>query len=325
MNQPDLIRQIKLYRCPIRLKEPFIISLGKLEFADNIIVVIQTFSGITGFGECSPFQTIHGENGNTCMAVGKILADSLLGKIASDIEKCSSIMDAVIYGNTSIKSAFDIALYDIASQKANLPLYRFLGGENNKEIITDYTVSIGSPEKMAVDAMKTLQAGFPVIKVKLGGNIEDDFLRMKSIREAVGIEIPIRIDANQGWTLESAVQILDRLQVFNIQHCEEPISRSSFMSLPEIKKKSKILLMADESCFDHHDAQRLVNLNACDLINIKLGKSSGIFKARKIIRSTIACKNIKYYSRIKLQEILLTLTSPNELIKRLLYSLSCWQ
>ncbi len=283
MDNPELIKQIKLYRCPVKLKEPFIISLGKLEFADNIIVVIQTSGGITGFGECSPFQTIHGENGDTCMTVGKLLAELLLGKDALDIENCSFVMDRIIYGNTSIKSAFDIALYDIASQKAGLPLYRFLGGERNKELITDYTVSLNSSEKMVADSRKIIKEGFPIIKVKLGGNEEEDFLRIKSIREAVGYEIPIRIDANQGWTVETAIRLLDRLQIFNIQHCEEPVLRSSFMSLPEIKSKSKIPIMADESCFDDVDAKRLIKLNACDLINIKLGKSSGIFKAKKII------------------------------------------
>ncbi len=283
MGNPELIKQIRIYRCPVKLKEPFIISLGKLEYADNIIVVIQTSGGLTGFGECSPFQTIHGENGDTCMAVGKLLAETLLGKDALDIESCSFVMDRIIYGNTSIKSAFDIALYDIASQIAGLPLYRFLGGEKNKELITDYTISLNSSEKMVDDARKIIHDGFQIIKVKLGGKEEEDFLRIKLIREAIGFEIPIRIDANQGWTVETAIRILDRLQVFNIQHCEEPVLRSSFMSLPEIKSKSKIPLMADESCFDHVDAERLINLKACDLINIKLGKSSGIVKAMKII------------------------------------------
>ena len=284
MGNPELIKQIRIYRCPVKLKEPFIISLGKLEYADNIIVVIQTSGGLTGFGECSPFQTIHGENGDTCMAVGKLLAETLLGKDALDIESCSFVMDRIIYGNTSIKSAFDIALYDIASQIAGLPLYRFLGGEKNKELITDYTISLNSSEKMVDDARKIIHDGFQIIKVKLGGKEEEDFLRIKLIREAIGFEIPIRIDANQGWTVKTAVRILDRLQVFNIQHCEEPVLRSSFLSLPEIKNKSKIPIMADESCFDHVDAERLINLKACDLINIKLGKSSGIFKARKIIK-----------------------------------------
>lgn len=280
----ELIRQIELYPCPVKLKEPFIISLGKLDFADNLIVVIKTSGGITGFGECSPFLTIHGENSDTCVAIGKLLAKTLVGKNALDIKQCHLLMDSVVFGNTSIKSAFDIALYDIASQKAGLPLFQFLGGRNNRELVTDYTISISTPSKMAEDALKIVAAGFPVIKVKLGGNEDEDFLRMQLIRDAIGYSMPIRIDANQGWNIDTANRLLKRFIDFNIQHCEEPVRRNEFMALPGIKSSSSIKIMADESCFDHHDAERLIGMKACDRINVKLGKSSGIFKALKIAR-----------------------------------------
>jgi L-alanine-DL-glutamate epimerase-like enolase superfamily enzyme len=193
-------------------------------------------------------------------------------------------MDKIIYGNSSIKSAFDIALYDIASQQAGLPLYKFIGGENNKTIITDYTVSVGEPSTMAADAMKIKASGYPAIKIKLGKNGKTDVQRIKAIREAVGNEIPLRIDANQGWAVDEAIETLQALAVFDIQHCEEPIARWNFMRLPEVKKASPIPIMADESCSDDHDAERLIQLKACDYFNIKLGKSGGIFKALKMAR-----------------------------------------
>jgi L-alanine-DL-glutamate epimerase-like enolase superfamily enzyme len=281
--QPDtIIKEIGLYRCPVRLKDPFIISLGKLEFADNVIVRIRTSGGLTGFGECSPFLTIHGESGETAIAIGKLLAGKLIGRDATDVSNNMRIMDSIVYANTSIKSAFDIAMHDIAASKSNMPLYEFLGGENNKEMFTDYTVSIGSAERMAADAVKIVNNGFTVVKVKLGGSEEEDFIRLKSIREKIGYEIPVRIDANQGWSVDTAINLLHKFEQFNIEHCEEPVLRHNFLLLPEIRSKSKIPIMADESCFDEMDAKRLVKLNACDLFNVKLGKSSGIYKARKI-------------------------------------------
>ncbi len=284
MNDQEIIKQIFIYRCPVKLKEPFVISLGRLDNADNVIIVIETSGGYRGFGECSPFMTIHGETGETCMIVARLIAEKLKGKDALDISGCSSLMDAIIYGNTSIKSAFDIALYDIASQHAKVPLYEFLGGANNKVIATDYTVSFGDSDKMADDAEKIVASGFPVVKVKLGGSEDDDFVRIKKIRQKIGHQYPIRIDANQGWSVDTAMRILNRLEVFNIQHCEEPVSRKEFMSLPLIKSKSKIPIMADESCLDHYDASRLIEMDACSLLNVKLGKSSGIFKAMKITK-----------------------------------------
>ncbi len=278
------IKKIEIYPSPIKLKEPFIISLGKHEYAENIIVLIKTDDGLTGFGECCPFKTINGESMESGVVVGKYLAQNLLGKNPLDIAACSAVMDATIYGNSSIKSAFDIALYDIAAQHAQLPLYAFLRGKNNKILLTDYTISIDNADKMAADAQKIIAAGFQIIKVKLGGTKEQDIERIKNIREAIGNEIPLRIDANQGWKAEEALDILTALAPYNLQHCEEPIPRWDFMELPRIKKESPISIMADESCCDHHDAKRLIALSACDQFNVKLGKSSGIFKALKIIQ-----------------------------------------
>jgi L-alanine-DL-glutamate epimerase-like enolase superfamily enzyme len=285
----DSIVEIGLYRCPVRLKNPFIISLGKLEFADNLIVRIRTSQGLTGFGECSPFLTIHGENGETALSIGKLISEKLIGQNPHDIANCSRIMDSLVYANTSVKSAIDIALYDIASARAKVPLYKFLGGENDKEIFTDYTVSIGQADTMRKDAAKIVSDGFTVIKVKLGGTEAEDLQRLISIREEVGTKIPIRIDANQGWSVETAVNLLKKFENLNIEHCEEPVSRHKFLSLPKIRASTTIPIMADESCFDDSDAERLVNINACTLFNVKLGKSSGIFKAMKIV--AIAEKN----------------------------------
>ena len=284
MSNELTIQQIELYKFSIPLKEPFITSLGTDTAAENVLVKITTNKGITGFGECSPYMPINGESQDTCFIVGQYFAKALKGKDPLQIEDCINLMDKIIYGNSSIKSAFDIALYDIASQHAKVPLYKFLGGENNKTIITDYTVSIGDPLTMAAAAVKIKEQGYPAIKIKLGKDGKTDVERVKAIRKAVGDEIPLRIDANQGWKVKEAIETLKALAVFDIQHCEEPIARWKFMKLRKVKNNSPIPIMADESCGDDHDAERLIDLNACDYFNIKLGKSGGIFKALKIVK-----------------------------------------
>jgi len=277
-----IIERIEIYKAHLKLVEPFITSLGSNESADNIYLRILTKNGITGYGECMPTTSIHGETLETAYLVGQYLARGLLGKNACDIEGCNELMDSLIYGNSSIKSAFDIGIHDIASRTAGLPLYAFLGGKNDKIISTDYTVSVGRSDKMVSDAVRIKDRGFPVIKVKLGNIPGEDVERIDSIRQSIGMDIPIRIDANQGWEPNYALQVLMKLADYNIQLCEEPIPRWQYMELPELRSNSPIPIMADESCFDHHDAERLIHLNACDSINLKLGKS-GIFKTQKII------------------------------------------
>ncbi len=281
--QGTAIHSVEIYKLFIPLKEPFVISLGPIHEVQNVVIIIRTEDGCAGYGECSPYMTINGESIDTCFIVAQYFARVLKGKNALDIAACMETMDKTIYGNTSIKSAFDIALHDIAGQHAGVPIYKLLGGENNKVLETDMTVSIGDPQKMKADAIRFKEQGFPAIKVKLGESLEKDVARIKAIREGIGNDHPLRIDANQGWqTADNAIAVLKALAPYNIEHCEEPILRYRFMELPKVAAVSPIPIMADESCGDEHDAERLIQLNACQMFNIKLGKSSGFYKGIKI-------------------------------------------
>ncbi len=276
------IDKISLHSLRIPLKKPFITSLGPNLEADNVVVVIRTTDGLAGYGECSAFWTINGETAETGLSVGAHLAKALIGHDAADIEGAHGVMDRLIFGNNSIKSAFDIALHDLAAQAVDLPLWKFLGGKERSDLFTDYTVSIGDPEQMAADAEDIVRSGFPVIKVKLGGDGDLDIRRIRAIRSRIA-SIPLRIDANQGWEPDTAIRVLNAIGDQGIQHSEEPIPRWQFLEMRRVKEASPIPIMADESCCDHHDAERLIDLGACQRFNIKLGKSGGLFKAKKII------------------------------------------
>jgi L-Ala-D/L-Glu epimerase len=285
MQAGATIQSVEIYKLFIDLKEPFVISLGPQNDVQNIIVIIRTKDGCAGYGECSPYMSINGESVDTCFIVGQYFAKVLKGKNALDIPGNIALMDKTIYSNSSIKSAFDIAMHDIAAQHAGVPIYKFLGGENNKILETDYTVSIGDPQKMKADAIKIKEQGFPAVKVKLGESKEKDVERMKAIREGIGMNHPLRIDANQGWqTADNAIEVLTALATYDIEYCEEPILRHRFMELNKVSEASPIPIMADESCSDEHDAERLIQLNACKMFNIKLGKSSGFYKGLKIAK-----------------------------------------
>lgn len=282
------ITRIAVHPLRIPLKKPFITSLGAQHHAENIVVRIWTDDGTLGTGECSPYPPINGETVGTGMAVAPLLARVLLGRESLDIPGAVLAMDQAIHGNASIKSAIDIAVHDIAAQVAGLPLYRFLGGTVNRTLYTDYTVSIGEPQQMAQDAVAINQAGFPAIKVKLGGDGDLDIARVRGIRMAVGPEIPLRLDANQGWDPDTAIRVLQALGGMGIEHCEEPIARWRWEELPRIRQASSIPLMADESCFFAHDAERLIRIGACQRVNIKLGKSGGLHEAGNVLRTITA-------------------------------------
>ena len=284
MADQQIISQVEIYKLRIPLIEPFITSLAYETHVENVIVVIRTEKGITGFGECSPYMPVNGESMDTCFIVGQYFAKLMKGQNALKLEENLAAMDKLIYANSSIKSAFDIALHDIIGQHQQVPLYKLYKGKNNKELVTDYTVSLSDPEKMAADALKIKNQGYPSIKVKLGASGKKDVERIKKIREAVGDKIPLRIDANQGWTVKEAIDTLNALEKYDVEHCEEPIAKWNFMRLRKVKKNSPIPIMADESCGDAHDAERLIKLKACDMFNIKVGKAGGVFNAYEIVK-----------------------------------------
>jgi len=278
-----MITSVEIIKLNIPYKEPFVISLGIIPEATNVVVRIHTDQGLTGTGECAPFVFIVGETQETVFELAKMVGRLLMGKNPFDIEARLGEIDRAVKGNPTMKSAFDMALYDLASQKAGMPLYQFLGGSNNREIFTDMTISIGTPEKVARDALEFKKAGFPAIKVKLGTTMKEDLSRIMAIREAIGMDYPVRIDANQGWDTITAIATLRALEKYNIEHCEEPIPHWNNRELVKVRENSPIPIMADESLFDHHDAFRLASMGACDYFNIKFSKSGGIYNALKII------------------------------------------
>lgn len=280
MQQPIIISTIDIYRFSIPM-EPFTIATGTMDHAQNVFIRINTKAGFYGVGECSAFPMIVGETQDTCLIMAREFAKLWKGKDALNIPERLQQLHNFIAGNTTIKSAFDIALYDIAAKNAGLPLYRYLGGEKHT-IETDITIGIASPETMANKALSFKQSGAHILKVKLGKNAVEDVERIKQIREAVGSELKIRIDANQGWSFEDAVFALQAIDKYDIEFCEQPMRTWYDDRLPELMQLSPVKIMADESVYNHHDARKQINSGSCNYINIKLAKSGGIHEAKQI-------------------------------------------
>ena len=260
---------------------PFTIATGTMDFAQNIFIRIHVDSGIYGVGECSAFPMIVGETQSSCFEMAKDFASLWKGKDPSSITERVNEMHAYTAFNFTIKSAFDMALYDLAAKTAGQPLYRFLGGMK-KEMETDLTIGIGKPLEMAQTALEFKKKGVRIIKIKLGKNAKEDVERVERIRLAVGENMILRIDANQGWEPEMAAFALNQMAPFGIQFCEQPLRYWHDSELPALRQKSAIPIMADESAFDHHDAKNLIAAGCCDFINIKFAKSGGIEEAKKI-------------------------------------------
>ncbi|MBQ6456905.1 MAG: dipeptide epimerase [Mogibacterium sp.] len=288
----DILFEVKKFR----FEEPMKIAFATIVDMETCIIKVITDEGITGYGEAAPFPYVTGDNLETVVSVGKDLRKSLIGIDPRSIGAIHRVMDSMYAGNTAIKAGIDIACYDIASKSAGVPLYKYLGG-NDPHILSDVTIGIDEPERMAESAMSWVRKGFSIIKVKLGEDIETDAARIRAIREAVGDEISIRIDANQGWSVRDTVRISRVLDELGVELIEQPVQACDFEGLAEIRRRSDVVIAADESCHSIYDASRLAAMRAVDVVNIKLMKCGGIYNAIKIsaiceaagIRCMIGC------------------------------------
>ena len=275
------IKQIEVYPVTLGYKEPFRIAPGASTESHTIIVKIVTDYGVIGWGESSPSERVTGETAETVIKILDKIAPKLIGLCPLRIEQDVEVMDSIAEGNPAAKAAVDIALHDILGKTGHKPLFMLMGGYRT-EVLTDITLGIKSPKEMAEDAVKAVNKGFKALKVKVGVDPIEDVERIKMIRDTVGSDMQIRIDANQGWTPRQALEALNKMKKFNIQFAEQPVPAEDLKGLVEVRKNSPIPIMADESVHSPEDALRLIQAEAVDFINIKLMKSGGILKGRKI-------------------------------------------
>jgi L-alanine-DL-glutamate epimerase-like enolase superfamily enzyme len=272
---------VDIYAFDIPLKEPFKISIGTVTAANNVLVVIRTDADIIGLGEACPFAPITGETQEMNLAAAKGLREIVLGKSPLAIESLVHDFNPFMHSNPSAAAAFDTALYDILGKVSGLPLYMLFGGDK-PAFGTDITTDLDEPEKMAAKAGEYVDRGFDTIKIKVGQGQEIDLRRLEAIRQAIGYERKIRIDANQGWTPPLAIDTLKKMEKFQVEFVEQPVLATDTAGLKAVHAVSPIPVMADEALFYPADAVKLIKAEACAYFNIKLMKAGGILNMMKI-------------------------------------------
>ena len=275
------IQRIDVHLVSLRCCEPFRIALGTSTENQNVVVKVVTNRNVVGWGEASPSEKVTKENPETVLNAIDKMAPKLVGVCPLRIEKATELIDETVVGNPSAKAAIDIALHDIMGKTARRPLFMLLGGYRH-EVLTDITLGIKSPKQMARDAVKAVNRGFKAVKVKVGVNPEEDLERVKLIREAIGPEITLRIDANQGWTPDQAIDVLRKMEKFNIEFVEQPVKAEDIKRLSECSRELFDTGYGGRKCSFPEDTVQLIHTETVDLINIKLMKCGGILKARKI-------------------------------------------
>jgi len=286
------ISRIDVYKFNIPLIHEVVVPIGILAAANNVAICISTDSGIQGWGEASPFAPITGDTQESNFENARLFALTIMGKDPTAVEARMAEINAATIGDSSLRSAYDMALYDILGQAANMPLYRLLGGEK-RPLRTDFTIGMQTSVALTLEMLAEGQAqGFNEVKLKVGRPGLADVEHIAAVRKQVGQDMSIKIDSNQGWDYATAVANLRAMEPYDVDYSEQPIAAWDYDNLRRLRDKVDTPICADESVFDDKDALKLVSMGAVDYLNIKLGKSGGIATALRIkaIGRAAGCK-----------------------------------
>ena len=279
-----IIRDIQIGEISLPLARPFKTALRTVEHVDDIVVRVVADTGEMGYGEAPPTAVITGDTkGSVACAIREFIRPNLIGMDVEDLDGIMKRLHGCILKNTSAKAAVDMAVYDLWAKHWGAPLYKLLGGARTS-FRTDITISVNHTDEMVADALDAVARGYNILKIKVGKDGAGDVERIAAIREAVGPDVQLRVDANQGWTPKQSVAIISAMEDrnLNIELVEQPVKAHDITGMQFVTSRVYTPILADESVFSPADAIDIIQRGAADLINLKLMKTGGIHQALKI-------------------------------------------
>lgn len=279
------ITRIETRIVEIPVENPYVYSHGALKAFGNVLVWVHTDEGIVGIGEASfvPGGGVSEETPeSTKPTIDRYLSPAVVGEDPFDIERLHRKMDAVVPRNLVAKGGIDLALWDVMGKALNQPVYRLLGGMIEPKILCTYTLSIDTPENMAEQAILRKQQGYKTLVVKIGREPHTDLERLRLVREAVGDEVNLRLDANEAYWPDQAIAIIRQMEKYRPEFVEEPVKRWDVDGMARVAQAVDTPISSDESNTTLDSVMRLIQSRAADIINIKISKNGGLFRSKKI-------------------------------------------
>jgi L-alanine-DL-glutamate epimerase-like enolase superfamily enzyme len=266
-----------------KLIKPYTIAYETYSDVETHFVRIETENGSYGLGSASPDDYVTGESTVDCKsALDSCLESLLLSQDIRNIEDLVRKSKEAMPKTPAARAAVDIALYDLRGKCFNLPLADMLGRVHEK-LATSITIGIMSAQEAAEEADECLSRGFRLLKVKIGKSLEEDLDRLHKIREKIGRQLPIRVDANQGYSRDEYMEFIQRARPLDLEFIEQPLKADDIEGMQSMPKSVRAKSAADESLLNVQNALRFTHSpRPFGIYNVKLMKCGGIFPALQI-------------------------------------------
>jgi len=272
---------LNVEQCSITTRHPFAIARGSTNGYKRAWVRLVDGDGQEGWGEADP-SSFYGESLETVLAAfGKLAAH--LPRDPFDLQGAEARWEQVVPKNWAARAALSAALHDLVGKKLGQPLWRLWGLDPAKAPISSFTIGLDTPEKIRAKVREA--DAYPILKIKLGTDHDEEILR--TIRDAT--DKPIRVDANAGWDVKRAKQMIPKLKECGVEFLEQPLVPDDIDGLAEVRRvasKHNLPVVVDESCLVAADIPRLAG--RVDGINIKLAKCGSLREALRMIATARA-------------------------------------
>jgi len=277
------IAKIESTICRVPIRHPGKLGVGSLTEIDLVIVRLETDDGVVGVGECSPWA-VFAENAFAIKAtIDHYLAPAVVGNSPFDVEAILLAMDAAHHGSPFAKAGLEMAVLDAAGKALNQPVYNLLGGLVRDRISLSYSVTNQDIEEDLAESRWLLEQGFKVFKIKTGVlSAKTELKRMAALRELVGDDFDLRIDFNQGGKREQVLKLCRALEEFRPTFIEQPVKSWDLDQMIALTTALDTPIMADESVLSWEQGFQVAKRGAADIISIKLAKTGGITRGKKV-------------------------------------------
>lgn len=284
------IERVEVFGVAVPLIAEYKTAHSSKSMQRSALVRVTGSDGQVGLGNVDPSPGYSKETVDATLSVLKtILAPLVIGMDPANIHELILRMDASVEGYFDAKACIEMACLDLTARTYGISVHTYLGGAVRKILHFNAWIGILPPDAAAAEAMKWQQRGFKSAKIKVGGSIQRDRDRIKAIREAVGADFELRIDANAGYDADTSIELARMVAPYRLQLFEQPVPAEDLTGMARVRREAGgVPIMADESLLDHASLLRIIQANAADLVKVKVMKQGGLLATRRMIATAEA-------------------------------------
>ena len=286
------IERVEVFGVAVPLVGEFKNAYLSKSVVKSAVVRITASGGAVGLGNIDPTPGYSKENTEDHLRVLRDkLAPLLVGMDPTNVHRVLEKIEPAVPGFLDSKAAIEMACVDLSARAAGMPVYTYLGGAVKDRLLFNAWIGILPPEQAAKETLEWKHKGFRSAKIKVGGNIEADRDRVQAIREAVGADFQLRIDANAGYDADTSIKLAKMMAPYKLQLFEQPVPADDIAGMARVRREANAVgvpIMADESVLDHASLIRIIKADAADIVKVKVMKQGGFLNTRRMIATAEA-------------------------------------